>query len=250
MIITFLCLGTSLLFSPIACTNMEQPPEEGSTPEDLYAEQKRLEEEDLLSTGPGEEEANLLPLNSSLLDVSMDDADGDPSKKPANPSEGAGKPSANPTEGAGSANPTEGAAKRAPDAPAGRSAQRTTDTATNRNVVGCNPIKVTPPVDTGSNKMRMYITAKKASKLSPIPDLYGGDSKLVQSVGNLITEGDNRWHILTISSNASTGINIAYSFDPNTNECGCCGKLSGGGGGEEGGEVKWCGYSRTKTFPP
>jgi hypothetical protein len=106
-----------------------------------------------------------------------------------------------------------------------------------------NPIEGPPRQ---SNIIRMYEMAKKAGKITPVPDLYGGTSAILPPVGTLLREGDIRYQNLTIVSDTATGINTSYSFDPEKMSCICCGKFplrTGGGGG-------LYGFSQTRIFPP
>jgi hypothetical protein len=222
-----------------------------STPERTYEEQRRLEE-DLLAVGPGEEDPANSKLDPDLLDVSMEDTDAR-TKVPneANPITGASH-TANQNSGAGAANPPMGAmgamgAANPPMGAMGEGSGLATSSPTTRNgsMLGAsksisgggrddnskNPIEGPPRQ---SNIIRMYEMAKKAGKITPVPDLYGGASAILPPVGTLLREGDIRYQNLTIVSDTATGINTSYSFDPEKMSCICCGKFplrTGGGGG-------------------
>jgi hypothetical protein len=188
-------------------------------------------------------------VNPSILDVTMEDAEAAASSKEPHGT----IPAANPNAGAAgvsNADPIEGACG---------DLTKTVTTAS-RNAMGhlslggvgnktTNPIMgppVTPKNSAKSNKLRMYEAAKKACKIVLIPNLHGGNSVVLTPVGGLVMEADNRWQDIKIQLDLSTGTNVSYSFDPNTMECGFCGKFLAGGGGEGGVGLGFLG----PEFPP
>jgi hypothetical protein len=208
---------------------------EATTPERAYEEQRQLEE-DLLA-GHGDEDGTGLNLNPDLLDVTMEDADAlEAAPRPANPIMGAEAASiANPPEGAVEAAPRPlGAIQRASlntGATGGPSStQQRTEAA--REVTGrfqishSNSNPIAGNISPGKlSALRMYEAAKNVYQNVNIPSLHGGEARTLPPIGSLVLTADDRWQSTKLFSNIATGVNISYSFDPNTMECGCCGKF-------------------------
>jgi hypothetical protein len=91
-----------------------------------------------------------------------------------------------------------------------------------------NPIRGGQEINkslSNNNKFNIYLATKNAARSEPIPNLFGGGSKVLKNVGDLIDFNDKRSESLSLESNLSTGTNVSYSFDPSNMSCACCGKF-------------------------
>jgi hypothetical protein len=218
------CLGTGITFFKMDTTEDKQPEvvseTEGREVEEVYNSQKKLEEEKVNKHGvPEEEEEALLArgpdeddntdVNPDILDVTMEDASLD-STTTADP---------NPITG-GKANPN---TKTNPISECGLPA-----------VNSDNPNKGDKPATAKtSNMLNKYRAARSSYKNNAVPNLNGDGGYLASNIGSFLVDNDRRIEALYMESDVSNGKNISYSFNPNTLECGCCGKFGNRAGGEK-----------------
>jgi hypothetical protein len=232
------CLGTGIDSSEMASTSEHLEEEkEGREVEQLYITQRNLEEEDLLSRAPDEEEG-AAEINPDILDITMEDAvDTGPKPNPMEGGEGSSSKTSPTISGSATTavhNPNEGG-----------TAPKTAAIVTNpsRGVKGSQSINTNPSVSvaksdsTESNKTKQYLAAGNAYKQVSIPNLNGGGGVPVANIGSFMIEGDNRFHAVQLESDVTKGSNTSYSFNPNNMTCGCCGQFrktnnNSGGGGE------------------
>jgi hypothetical protein len=259
MILLLLFLETGLIVS-----NMDNT-EEATR---VYQEQKALEEEEqerLLEKEPGEKDDDALP-KVDILDVSMEDQEeGVPpvpppvaSTTPTNDIRQGSHSKSNPKEGekigtiSSHANPNVGAnpnkGDKSKDSVSAANPNMGANNIPTNTGNGANPSK---GASTTSNKVKIYLATRNNAVTSKPTNLFGGVGLPVTECGNFLIEGDCRFEQSFVRSDISTGINLTFSFDPDSLSCCCCGQFRfRQGRGGRGGQKESSGLSLIRTFPP